>query len=1586
MFLLNQKSTRSAGRSKQSNIIYTFVCALSLIVTSCSPSSFFGSGTDQKVLNIKSSRRINKSCGDMDVSQSQFTVASFRGLIQCFNSNQSMEPIAQLVSRVSDHDLIPIIEAMNRTLVSTDVAKQKRFYELEQTYQSWVKHGIQKELFSQSSQLLKHSDFWMSVISVLRSGFYQPGTQNVNLEVLKALEILAGELDARALENSIKIGLTYAEAPAFVSLQGHLMDRPLSNEQVQSIAQSLIGFMNEPQAAGPLNQREKMKAELVWAIRNDKIFTLLDQLVGVNQDQILLKAPELAKIIKGLVTEHRVGGVDSALIDELSRAFRDLSQPVRCMKNSKEIKDATRYLIRELAEFRTAAEARDYITREAPLTFMALGPFCNLPAQMTQHYPAMFRLADSGVLEPMVNLLKVLYQEELRAERVAPAGGDPAGGDAAEVADVAELKRPWIDFMVAMFLDPGASHLTPVLKTISQKGAALDLIFLSNLVTDSDRDALSRFLKLMVKPQPALRQKSVADVLSQALSQTQTQDVVKLILSARKFFDLPDGFLRSSLKTMHQAHFVNNVHPLLELVKELGGAASTQNRALFEAIFRISERHPEQLKRSIEFLAQLSEGNELADLTEAMFKVTRKMIDKGRSVKVSAIQQGLESAVHEQVIPTTVVSARHSLASVERENSSFRSRIEALFRQWGFRLGDSWPVPVPSIVPPAPAPDACRNLDFSFSLDNVAHADFGTHLERFVACQGVSARPTSQDLVALIGVLNQTRMGVLDTDPTFFAFQVNTLKGVFDALTPQDIRVLVNDWMRSYDHTDRRFFRLLDSIPYWVSRPIPRNAEHPEDEPKTIAQNTLRVTHAMVDSGYARAAFEELLHAGSNIARRDDFPALLRDLDQVFLAPREEAPVVADGVNPEDEIFNEEFRARIRAWVIAKEGWRAGVSCQWDQTLLNRRVQEIIDEAKNNVNNNDVVVVADAPERKPRSSWTLDELRAEINPLLDRLRDQRMSDQEGHGLVIDALSKFLRRYTRPSEVGPQVVVNRQGAPAWRTPEYLLNWLHQRSRDYRLIQYYYPGEAHPRVRAVNSLDMLDLTLANVDMVMPAPPFKNLAFEFLSELADAWGDEPRERWPDEIRAKYPLGTQPPTLYQAVGHITERKGVTERLEDLETLSTYIIGLPEVPRCTQHLDGDPYLPTPNERMISLVGWTYPLLRITPEQTLEFKRKLFNLWQVKGALWENVPGSHRGYNGGLEVLRDLFFEIYYTTPRQVRDAYVPASWIAENNLNIVTASVRLGAMRQIGRLMQRFPVGDPLLRDIVMNVIQTGSSPHMGAMMRVLVERHIENPRAGGRAPYQLIWKLVSLVDQASAPERARLKTSATHLLGGMSQLDPWRPTQNHEDSLADDLVQQGAHALRHHYAFLSSNEESAQDLFKSLLFSQAAAAKSKELYQKFRATMTVEQKARFTQLARSLLNERSAAGRSRLSAGVEVIQAVVNTPESWAALKALMDQLEVLKDIPAYRGLNVYTAIKPGLEFFEENSETAARLRAQLARLLYDPEQVGSQKLTEILMYAQRNPNEFNQLLNLLGHSIERGDLQEFLRVMRRSLPNGD
>ena len=127
-------------------------------------------------------------------------------------------------------------------------------------------------------------------------------------------------------------------------------------------------------------------------------------------------------------------------------------------------------------------------------------------------------------------------------------------------------------------------------------------------------------------------------------------------------------------------------------------------------------------------------------------------------------------------------------------------------------------------------------------------------------------------------------------------------------------------------------------------------------------------------------------------------------------------------------------------------------------------------------------------------------------------------------------------------------------------------------------------------------------------------------------------------------------------------------------------------------------------------------------------------------------------------------------------------------------------------------------------------------------------------------------------------------------------------------------------------------------------------------------------------------------LSAGVEVLKAVVENAHSWESLKVLVDQLRVLQDLPEYRALDVYSALKPGLEFFEDNAPAAFRLRMALAQLIHDPNSPGVHRITQILEFAHANPNEFNQLLNVLGQSIERGDLQEFLKVVRRSLPNAE
>jgi hypothetical protein len=94
-------------------------------------------------------------------------------------------------------------------------------------------------------------------------------------------------------------------------------------------------------------------------------------------------------------------------------------------------------------------------------------------------------------------------------------------------------------------------------------------------------------------------------------------------------------------------------------------------------------------------------------------------------------------------------------------------------------------------------------------------------------------------------------------------------------------------------------------------------------------------------------------------------------------------------------------------------------------------------------------------------------------------------------------------------------------------------------------------------------------------------KNFLIEFLEQLSESWGDEPRAKWPKEIQSAYERGRRPPTLSESVAKM--RKTV---------------------------EGASHLPFPHE----------------------IKMRVYNLEQLFPVLQDDIPG--------LRPLRRMLFEL----------------------------------------------------------------------------------------------------------------------------------------------------------------------------------------------------------------------------------------------------------------------------------------------------------------------------------------------------------
>ncbi|MFN7684028.1 MAG: hypothetical protein ACK5QT_01270 [Oligoflexia bacterium] len=257
---------------------------------------------------------------------------------------------------------------------------------------------------------------------------------------------------------------------------------------------------------------------------------------------------------------------------------------------------------------------------------------------------------------------------------------------------------------------------------------------------------------------------------------------------------------------------------------------------------------------------------------------------------------------------------------------------------------------------------------------------------------------------------------------------------------------------------------------------------------------------------------------------------------------------------------------------------------------------------------------------RPPQRWDLEQLKSDLKQIFPHFADP------ARGHLPEGLSQFMRRFSNSAE--------------------LSDWIALRANDWRVIPYFYPGEKAPRAKIVNSLDLLELLLINADFNFGSS--QNYAFKFLTAIALAWGDEPRERWPAYIRAKYGNGRRPPTLAEAYSEI---------LGTLE-FSEKVIGYPKMPECSGERDRSGFFP----------AW--------------LEARVFNMRQLVAVIEEGLPKnglSLSGRAGGMRLLRNLLFDMYLSTPG-TRVDHRHAAAGSQHAFFVAVRLAHMGVFRQISR------------------------------------------------------------------------------------------------------------------------------------------------------------------------------------------------------------------------------------------------------------------------------------------------------------------
>jgi hypothetical protein len=682
--------------------------------------------------------------------------------------------------------------------------------------------------------------------------------------------------------------------------------------------------------------------------------------------------------------------------------------------------------------------------------------------------------------------------------------------------------------------------------------------------------------------------------------------------------------------------------------------------------------------------------------------------------------------------------------------------------------------------------------------------------------------------------------------------------------------------------------------------------------PILVKQSVLRplvdLVAPWISDAQARLGMRRLGLYGASVLKRVDLPRTVAYVDDLFrahpAAPAPQARALYD-------------RERLLRWISNKE-------CVASPTEQSRqaRLEEIIDEYEN-------AIVPDGVRSagKLRREWSLPELKTELSPVFSKF-----ADIPDNGPLLRGLLSFTARFNDRKQY-------KEG--------YLEKWLRDRADDRRIISYFYPGEDAPRVRIVNGLDRLGLILLNADIYAGPPIEMNFGMQFLANIAEAWGDVPFEDRPAEIQAKFPKGKKCPTLAEAVTDI------------FETAQTFygLVGFPKLPACNQIADPrDPpelQKAETTDPTVALEPGQDPPPEAEPGSELAaLKISMFNIAQTVSVLQENVA------DGGMRVLRDLFYELYYKGPVEHQD---PSAGL-KNNLSVVTSLVRAGLLREVGRLIADTPSNDPVIHSFFSILIEAAASPETGPMAEALF----------ADSKLELIWNVIDEVLKLKSPrDIANAKLIGLH---GLAALDSDKPNE-----LLEPALRALTAVLTHDPKLLARHADLVTDL---ITWTDGA-----DFLRALNADHGADRRA-LTSLVSDAVSDPQ-RGRDLLT----MLGALDSSPASHAAWNDFRARFDTLDGLPEYRALKLNEMGRQLLNFFEGRTDSGHPLSADKAALSRKIlltvgvllERGDFELVDQLMALAQRQPDAFYKLIEATSALVEGGEIPRLLELVQSKLgPN--
>jgi hypothetical protein len=342
-----------------------------------------------------------------------------------------------------------------------------------------------------------------------------------------------------------------------------------------------------------------------------------------------------------------------------------------------------------------------------------------------------------------------------------------------------------------------------------------------------------------------------------------------------------------------------------------------------------------------------------------------------------------------------------------------------------------------------------------------------------------------------------------------------------------------------------------------------------------------------------------------------------------------------------------------------------------------------------------------------------------------------------------------------------------------------------------------------------------------------------------------------------------------------------------------------------------------------------------------------------------------------MEVMRDLFFEVYASTP----DEFKGFTSDDKNNLSFVTQAARIGAFRQIGRIFQELPDSDnnELLNQIVIGLVRASSAPGMRQLLEALTTRDPEH-----RLFWRLFDQVYDVLEAGDAGKIRQLQMMGLHVLASLGHVEQvWQKRNPGDPGILDLALKGTAEVVQQEHLFLASP---TVDFLPQLLSSAPVARFLETLYEETKSEEVSES------LGRVL---KGFAAQQRMTHGVQVMKAMYEDDSPRNALHLLTERIPIFLESRECKALDLERLFESFLELLEERNLSPStaylqksaftKLRTSFSSALKD----GS--LDRVLWLAKDDPEQFKKMLRVLNQylgSNHRGEIKDFVDLVLRGL----